>query len=82
MEDGLAALQGQYDDAQTKKADLEASVENTNKKLERATTVMHMSQTQRPLSGSMSEFDSTIQISNGSESILNGSQPKYTNPQK
>lgn len=39
MEDGLAALQGQYDDALKKKADLEASVENTNKKLERATTV-------------------------------------------
>lgn len=39
MEDGLAALQGQYDDALTKKADLEASVDNTNKKLERATTV-------------------------------------------
>lgn len=39
MEDGLAALQGQYDDALKKKADLEASVDNTNKKLERATTV-------------------------------------------
>lgn len=39
MEDGLAGLQGQYDDALKKKADLEASVENTNKKLERATTV-------------------------------------------
>lgn len=39
MEDGLAGLQGQYDDALKKKADLEASVDNTNKKLERATTV-------------------------------------------
>eukprot|EP00903_Cladosiphon_okamuranus_P016611 g15323.t1 len=40
VEDGLAALQGQYDDALKKKADLEASVENTNKKLERATTLI------------------------------------------
>lgn len=39
VEDGLAALQGQYNDALRKKGDLEASVENTNKKLERATTV-------------------------------------------
>lgn len=39
VEDGLASLQGQYDDAQKKKGDLEASVTNTNKKLDRATTV-------------------------------------------
>lgn len=39
VEDGLAALQGQYDDALAKKAELEASAENTNKKIERATTV-------------------------------------------
>ncbi|CAM9250530.1 unnamed protein product [Sphacelaria rigidula] len=40
VEDGLAALQEQYDDALRKKGDLEASVENTNKKLERATTLI------------------------------------------
>ncbi|CAM9096885.1 unnamed protein product, partial [Ectocarpus sp. 4 AP-2014] len=40
VEDGLAALQGQYDDALKKKADLENSVDNTNKKLERATTLI------------------------------------------
>lgn len=39
VEDGLAALQGQYNDAVRKKGDLESSVENTNKKLDRATTV-------------------------------------------
>lgn len=41
VEDGLAVLQGQYDDALRKKADLETSVDNTNKKLERATTVSY-----------------------------------------
>lgn len=42
VEDGLAALQGQYDGALKKKADLEASVDNTNKKLDRATTVREL----------------------------------------
>ncbi|CAM9229232.1 unnamed protein product [Discosporangium mesarthrocarpum] len=40
VEDGLTALQKQYDDAVQKKGDLEASVDNTNAKLDRATTLI------------------------------------------
>ncbi|CAM9368513.1 unnamed protein product [Chrysoparadoxa australica] len=40
VEDGLASLQKSYDDAVQQKSDLEASVENTNAKLERATKLI------------------------------------------
>ncbi|CAM9634607.1 unnamed protein product, partial [Choristocarpus tenellus] len=40
VEDGLADLQKQYEDAVQKKGDLEDCVENTNAKLERATTLI------------------------------------------